>query len=307
MNINHIEYEFGNSKYYFERPEIFVSDISGQQVAFMVVYQVSPNFSKTCYNTHSHNSFELQSIDAGNVETCINNSKKLILKEGDILLLPPNTLHQSLSDPSLFSRYCINFHISSSNNNMTKQSPYKSIFSCLNHEVVFKNDEIRHCIKKVYELGHEGMNQIERAKVCLQLIFLEAENELSKLIGNNDASRSEPPILSAQVNNYRMWLIDIYISNYYMYKNHTEILSSVLSLSSRQTLRVVEELTGQHINDLVLKQRMNVAINAINNTGLSMKQISEMVGYETYSGFYIAFKKYFGRSPEDLREYSAED
>ena len=67
MNINHIAYEFRDNKYYFERPEIFVSDISGQQVAFMVVYQVSPNYLKTCYNIHSHNSFELQCIDAGYV------------------------------------------------------------------------------------------------------------------------------------------------------------------------------------------------------------------------------------------------
>ena len=307
MNINHIAYEFRDNKYYFERPEIFVSDISGQQVAFMVVYQVSPNYLKTCYNILSHNSFELQCIDAGYVETYINSSKKLILEEDDILLLPPNILHQSLSDPALFSRYCINFHISFSNKNMIKQSPNNSIFSHLKNEIVFKNEEIRRCIKKIYELSHEDINQIERAKVYLQLIFLEAENEVNKLIGNNNANRSETPILSTQVNNYRMWLIDIYISNYYMCKNHTEILSSVLSLSPRQTLRVVEELTGQHINDLVLNQRMNVAINALNNTELSMKQISEMVGYETYSGFYIAFKKYFGRSPEELRGYSDSD
>lgn len=211
MNINHIAYEFGNNKYYFERPEIFVSDISGQQVAFMVIYQVSPNYLKTCYNTHSHNSFELQCIDAGCVETYINNSKKMILEEGDILLLPPNILHQSLSDPALFSRYCINFHISFSNKNMIKQSPNNSIFSYLNNEIVFKNEEIRRCIKKIYELGHEGINQMERAKVYLQLIFLEAENEVNKLIGNNNANRSEAPILSTQVDNYRMWLIDIYI------------------------------------------------------------------------------------------------
>lgn len=55
-----------------------------------------PKYLKTCYNIHSHNSFELQCIDAGYVETYINSSKKLILEEGDILPLPPNILHQSL-------------------------------------------------------------------------------------------------------------------------------------------------------------------------------------------------------------------
>ena len=78
-----------------------------------------------------------------------------------------------------------------------------------------------------------------------------------------------------------------------MCKNHAEILASVLSLSQRQTLRIVNNLTGHTINDLILKQRMNVGIAAIKNTDFTLKQISEMVGYETYSGFYIAFNKFF--------------
>lgn len=47
---------------------------------------------------------------------------------------------------------------------------------------------------------------------------------------------------------------------------------------------------------------MNVGIAAIKNTDFTLKQISEMVGYETYSGFYIAFNKFFGFSPESLRQ-----
>lgn len=307
MNISTLSYQSGDHKYYFDRPEIFVSNISNLQVVFMVIYQSAPNYSRTCYNTHSHNSFELQCIDGGCVENYIDNSRKVILNEGDLLLLPPNMLHCSSTNPDLFRRYCINFYIVSDsekkiNPEKSKEQNQKSIFSYVHNEIIFKNEEIRRCIKKIYELGHEGASQLQRALVYLQLILLEVENDLSKITGITNLQKNEELISPAQVDNYRRWIIDIYVSNYYMCKNHTEILASVLSLSQRQTLRIVKDLTGCSINDLILKQRMNIAIATINSTEFTLKQISEMVGYETYSGFYIAFNKFFGYSPESLRQ-----
>ena len=307
METDIVSYQSGDYNYYFDRPEIFVTNISNLQVAFIVVYHTSPNYLKTCYNTHAHNSFELQSIDEGNVENCIDNSKNITLNEGDILLLPPNMLHCSSTNPNLFKRYCINFCIiSDSEEKANHKKPgnecRKSIFSNVHDEIVFKNDEIRRCMKKIYEIGHDDVSQMPRTLAYLQLIFLEVENKLAEIMKISNIHEDREALTPAQIDNYRRWIIDIYVSNYYMCKNHAEILASVLSLSQRQTLRIVNNLTGHTINDLILKQRMNVGIAAIKNTDFTLKQISEMVGYETYSGFYIAFNKFFGFSPESLRQ-----
>ena len=105
-----------------------------------------------------------------------------------------------------------------------------------------------------------------------------------------------------QIDSHRKWLIDAYVSNYYMCKNHIENMAYILNLSPRQTSRIVKSLTDETLQTLILNQRMSIALEKIKYTDMSLNQISEMIGYSSYTGFYVAFCNHFGYSPEKLRE-----
>ena len=100
-------------------------------------------------------------------------------------------------------------------------------------------------MKKIYEIGHDDVSQMPRTLAYLQLIFLEVENKLAEIMKISNIHEDREALTPAQIDNYRRWIIDIYVSNYYMCKNHAEILASVLSLSQRQTLRIVNNRNRQ--------------------------------------------------------------
>ena len=69
-------------------------------------------------------------------------------------------------------------------------------------------------------------------------------------------------------------------------------LASALCLSERQTERLVLLHMGCPFREQLAKKRIEVASRLIDNSDLSLEEISRYVGYKSYSGFYKAQKKY---------------
>lgn len=61
--------------------------------------------------------------------------------------------------------------------------------------------------------------------------------------------------------------------------------------------------TGRTFSEILLEKRMNRAVLLMQNTTLSLEEISAMLGYSNHSNFYKAFKAYYRTTP---REYRAE-
>ncbi len=69
-------------------------------------------------------------------------------------------------------------------------------------------------------------------------------------------------------------------------------LAEVLHLSERQTERLVIEHTGNTFRKELAATRMNIAKELLENSEMSLSEISQYVGYKTYTGFWKAAKKY---------------
>ena len=79
-------------------------------------------------------------------------------------------------------------------------------------------------------------------------------------------------------------------------------MAKALNMSSRNCSRVVKNLLGKSICELVTQQRMHIAKSLITKTDRQLSDIAEAVGYKTYVAFFTAFKKYYGISPNLLRQ-----
>ena len=95
-------------------------------------------------------------------------------------------------------------------------------------------------------------------------------------------------------------MIDNYIEKHYANSPNLAELAEELKLSEKQTARLVKSYTGLTFSDMITQKRMKTADILRRTTDMSLKEISEYVGYSSYSGFYKAFRRAFDGKDEQV-------
>ena len=93
-----------------------------------------------------------------------------------------------------------------------------------------------------------------------------------------------------------------YIRKYFTKKISIPHLAKLESLSNSRYITVFKRLMGKSPNEYIISLRMNFAKNLLDNTNISIQQISERVGYSDQYFFSRLFKKYLGISPQNYRK-----
>ncbi len=97
----------------------------------------------------------------------------------------------------------------------------------------------------------------------------------------------------------RKTIITNHINDYFNSRDGLKTLAAKLFLSERRTSEVVREIMGENFKDLVVKERMTVANILIKSRKYPLEKIADMVGYHSYSGFYTAYRTFYGHPPTD--------
>ena len=125
---------------------------------------------------------------------------------------------------------------------------------------------------------------------------------ISKLLEQGVSSDSDQ-VLIERSSKYKNEIIKIdkYVSERYMEDISIEDLAKDFYLSSRQMARIFLDLIGESFHKYLLRQRMNVAVMHIKN-GVNLSELPFLCGFDSYSGFYVAFKNFFGTSPKKYKQ-----
>ena len=129
----------------------------------------------------------------------------------------------------------------------------------------------------------------------LTLLFT---NIFSKLTSDKTTPDKLP---STQEYDTRVYIIEEYFNEHYKENISLKELAKRLYLGEQQTERIVKKIYGVGFRKRLLKIRIKSAMELLAETNKSILQISEEVGYESYNGFYNAFKKLTGSTPEKWR------
>ena len=78
-------------------------------------------------------------------------------------------------------------------------------------------------------------------------------------------------------------------------------LANYVGLSTRQTERIIKMQMNETFLSLLNRYRAKIAVELIQNSGLSMEAISMACGFSTYSGFWKIFQRYIGCSPSEIK------
>jgi AraC-like DNA-binding protein len=103
--------------------------------------------------------------------------------------------------------------------------------------------------------------------------------------------KSEAPLTASKVTDYA-FLINEFFSLKYIYDVKLTDLARELCVSDKQAHRLVVKHTGKNFSEELTLRRMHAAEHLIKDGRLSNSEVAETVGYQTYSGFWKAYKKF---------------
>lgn len=115
-----------------------------------------------------------------------------------------------------------------------------------------------------------------------------------------DGDPNTPSISEADRRDIVREVID-YVSANYGGRVRLSDLCATLGYSRSTISKLFTQTVGVSFREYLSRYRLEVAIELIEKTDLTLDQISRRVGFQDYSQFYRAFRKEFGSSPSRLR------
>ncbi|MBQ4510927.1 MAG: helix-turn-helix transcriptional regulator [Clostridia bacterium] len=232
------------------------------------------------YNSIGRDDYYLMYITNGQLSFEIDDSLH-IAKCGDFVIFPPNHKYKYEGAPPAYYLYV---HFTGSYaDRFLKECGFNNLPCIISNEF---SVEMQNKFNKLIDtfLYNETL-AIQRCASILQEIILDmARIELDK--ANNSP-------LKASLK---------YIHSFYTTKIDVPYLAKMENLSVSRYGTVFKRITGKSPNEYIIDLRLQLAKSLLENTKMSIRQISEKIGYTDQYFFSRLFKKYSGVSPQKYRK-----
>lgn len=251
-------------------------------------------------DAHLHNFYELHYILEGEASLYINGKTTDVTKK-DLIFINKNNLHYTLSHSDDLKFVSLSFELSKNNNLSSAPLDYVKIKKYLlsaNDFMIAKNQVFEDIFSTLYEKTNADLFNAKIYQSSLLLFFA----FINLLMDKTTLKEEDLPTESSQKYKDEIIKIDKFISEHYMENISIKELAKSFYLSERQMSRIFYDLVGESFHKSLLRQRMNVAITHIKNGDVPLTEIPFVCGFNSYSGFFIAFKKYFGCSPNEYKD-----
>lgn len=226
------------------------------------------------------------------------------LTAGDCCIVPGEHHHSTdASDP--FERITFNWHIEKNSGCDTANSKEYDILEKIYNsvdDITIIHDEILIQMMNQYKVISNDPKRVaivERRTMLLNII-MHIMSLMAKQISFDNPISSQQH--ESTEKSSRKWIIEEHISSNYYVPDGLSGLAKKLYLSERQTRALVLKTFGKNYKEMIIEQRMENANIMLRNPLLSLDEISQQIGYRSYSGFYLAYTKYYGISPEEKRK-----
>jgi AraC-like DNA-binding protein/quercetin dioxygenase-like cupin family protein len=252
---------------------------------------------------HLHDRYEIVYVYSGK-GTFFINQMLFEMNEGDLFIIPGNTIHQALPDSEApltatavyFDPQQIGHY--SAGDSFTNLHVFERARKYKNYKLVVPA-AMRPMLEEKLKQIHEELERHEagfRYAVQLQLnILLISINRLILKESHHQLAASEvgPPWLLNILQHIDQFHTDQIAGLSYLAK-HTSVSAAHLS-------RVFKQLTGMNITDYVNAKRISTAKELLLTTDLGIDTIAHNCGYESLPYFHKLFKKFTGVTPGQYR------
>lgn len=251
------------------------------------------------YENHWHSAMEiiLTLEDTYEVEVA---SEKFVLTPGDILIIPPNTLHTILA-PESGKRivYILNISLIS----MLKS--FSGIKSLLIDPLLINNDSYPAIYSEVYsiliQIKKEYLSGNEYSELTIQALLL----NMFVAIGNNHNSAKEL-FPNVKVDKQKEYIQKFnhaieYIDLHYSDELTLEVLAEYIGFSKYHFSRLFKQYTGYTFCDYLTYRRIKIAEELLAKQDSSITEVALQAGFTSITTFNRIFKQQNNCTPSEYR------
>ena len=241
----------------------FVISVNGEERKFFLQlgFYMHTRYKNLDFHIHSYEEIH---IFLGCTAELITPTATKMLREGEVAIIPRETLHayrMSGEEGSLHMTFQIDLP--------TKDLSIAS----------FPVDFIRSMLTEAAKMSLEEDGQ-DYSRVALYLAFIAGHFSKMKIC-------SPKPVRD------HAFIIREYIGYNYAKPIALEHIAKELCVSKKQAERLIERYTGKTFLELLTSERMRAAEQYLSlDEHIPLTKIAPLVGYQSYSGFYKAYKKY---------------
>jgi len=256
--------------------------------------------SNSSYKLHSHKAFECSIIMAGSITYTIED-RVIEISAGNSIIIPPGILHYwcATQATTIFSfMLFISCHGDGSRERMNQ----------LNNSITRLNYTIKNFTNMESDLGiiiKEAQNQNngfdEKIQCFTRSIYIEIFRKLLPPQKPTRRSLQLPPKrgnISASV----VDLVRFYVQDNLSENIKIQDISSSIGISVNHLSRIFKKNHGDTIHQYIITRRIDNAVNLLQSTDRSVKDIATSVGYEDVDYFCRVFKKNKGMTPSQFRK-----
>ncbi len=255
---------------------------------------------------HKHNYIELIYNCSGETVHRVNDSEKITLGQGELLLLGTNAVHEV--DYAGEKDIAVNFIIKPEffSTTMGIVGYGNTIYNYIMSELSLKGDAgyilfkvaevlpIQNLIENlIYSLYFAPNRNYASQNLTMGLIFSELSNETENFDVQPLRYEREIALKTAQ-----------YIENSYR-DAKLSVISEELHISQVSLCKIIKKSLGSTFKNLLQKKRLAEAEKLIKNTDIPITEIIYSVGYENTNFFYKLFSEQFHCSPKTYRQIYA--
>jgi len=254
---------------------------------------------------HWHPEFEIASADSGSLDFQIG-QEHILLEAGDSIFINGNMLHgvKQVSNgiPDLLPNIVFSGTMVAPETSTIYQK-YIKIISCCNSlpYIVFRNTiseykEINALIKSIYK-------DMKEQRSCYEMVVQRKLNTIFEYIfcHFDDFPKSESSRI--QINTQiRIQKMLSYIYDHYRENVTLEDIAKAANISRSEAGRCFNIYMDCSPIDALIQYRLQVAHRLINETILSLQEISDLCGFNSVNYFSRRFRIYYGYTPGQKRK-----
>ena len=247
---------------------------------------------------HLHPFIELHLVNTGKV-MIRSGEDKTVLSDNYICIIPANCYHSVVSLSPVVSRMSVYLNIEKNTHGYEDTYPaYKEVFESR----LVQSFECKSVyLSEIFKLEKNGAILNSKIEFLISLLLCEIYDV--NFSGSSEIYKHN----STDVKTELLLEIEAYL-NYVLADGRDydgtgfSKIAEHLRLSSTQLRRLIKKHFNCTYRDLIFEYKIERAKRIIESTDTPLEKTAEMCGYSTYAGFYKAFIKYTGKTPENYRK-----